>query len=113
MYPVIDEPDVAYYLNEGIYGIFFSFLLEPDLVFRINWFARKDRDNQRKEQLVFRSVLFGPTCDSRDLITPSIYLPLLEIGDVFYVTHAGSYTNACASSFNGFLVRKYVLTWRD
>lgn len=49
-----------------------------------------------------RSTVFGPTCDSIDLICKDVELPDLEIGDIVYFFNMGAYTSAAASSFNGF-----------
>ncbi len=46
-------------------------------------------------------VLAGPSCDSVDVISESIELPNLAVGDRVYVLNAGAYTLAYASSFNG------------
>lgn len=48
------------------------------------------------------SKLFGPTCDSIDVIIPDIQLPELEVGAWLYFVNMGAYTAASASSFNGF-----------
>lgn len=46
-------------------------------------------------------VLAGPTCDSVDVISESVQLPELEVGDRVYFLNAGAYTLAYASRFNG------------
>lgn len=48
------------------------------------------------------SKLFGPTCDSIDVIIPDIQLPELEVGSWLYFVSMGAYTSSSASSFNGF-----------
>jgi diaminopimelate decarboxylase len=60
------------------------------------------RGAERKEpQLTLRS-LFGPTCDSLDVIC-DVELPDLQVGDWLYFTNMGAYTVASATHFNGFL----------
>lgn len=54
------------------------------------------------ETLKSRSTVFGPTCDSIDLVCKDVELPDLEIGDIVYFFNMGAYTSAAASSFNGF-----------
>ncbi|CAF3531404.1 unnamed protein product [Rotaria sp. Silwood1] len=49
---------------------------------------------EKKKSPQFRSVIFGPTCDSLDCIAHSIDLPLLDIGDILWFPDVGSYTNA-------------------
>jgi hypothetical protein len=51
---------------------------------------------------LYTSTIFGPTCDSIDVISRSVLLPKLSIGDWLYFNNMGAYTMAAASSFNGF-----------
>jgi Pyridoxal-dependent decarboxylase, C-terminal sheet domain len=51
---------------------------------------------------LYTSTIFGPTCDSIDVICRSVLLPTLKVGDWLYFTNMGAYTMAAASSFNGF-----------
>jgi ornithine decarboxylase len=57
-----------------------------------------------------KSRLFGPTCDSIDLISEEVLLPELAIGEWVYVENFGAYTAAASSNFNGFhtSVCKYI-----
>ena len=55
-----------------------------------------------KNQSLFSTTVFGPTCDSIDVVARSVLLPKLEIGDWVYFQNMGAYTMAAASSFNGF-----------
>lgn len=50
------------------------------------------------------STLFGPTCDSIDVVCQDVSLPELEVGDWLYFLNMGAYTRAAGSSFNGFTV---------
>jgi diaminopimelate decarboxylase len=90
------EPDktFVYYLNDGIYGsfncIYFDHSIPTVLPF-----------NERDGKL-HKSRLFGPTCDSIDLIAEEIMLPELAIGEWVYVENFGAYTVAASSGFNGF-----------
>ena len=55
-------------------------------------------------------VLAGPSCDAMDIISKSVELPELEIGDKVYVMSAGAYTTAYASRFDGFRIpRTYLI----
>ena len=49
-----------------------------------------------------KSTVFGPTCDSMDVLGDSYLLPDLEVGDRLYVENFGAYTCAASSNFNGF-----------
>jgi ornithine decarboxylase len=49
-----------------------------------------------------RYTVFGPTCDSMDVIAKDAYLPELHEGDLVLVPNTGAYTNSAATHFNGF-----------
>ena len=51
---------------------------------------------------LYQSTVWGPTCDSMDVITKDARLPELSIGDWLYYEEMGAYTVAAASRFNGF-----------
>lgn len=91
---VEEETVIVYYLNDGIYGsfncIYFDHSNPTVLPF-----------NERDGKL-HKSRLFGPTCDSVDLISENVMLPELAIGEWVYVENFGAYTVAASSSFNGF-----------
>ncbi|MHB1952706.1 MAG: type III PLP-dependent enzyme domain-containing protein, partial [Sulfobacillus sp.] len=81
------------YLNDGKYGCFscmYFDLARPQL--SCPW----NRGGQRA------TTVFGPTCDSADVIAEEVLLPELCIGDWLVVENFGAYTNASASNFNGF-----------
>ncbi|PRP78186.1 hypothetical protein PROFUN_11316 [Planoprotostelium fungivorum] len=84
-----------YYVNDGVYQsfncIFFDHNSPKALVF-----APGDRTD------LYRSTIFGPTCDSMDCIAKDILLPELEVGEWLYFKDMGAYTVAAASPFNGF-----------
>jgi len=83
-----------YYLNDGIYGSFNCVYFDhvKPIIMPYN-----EREGKRYE-----STVFGPTCDSIDIICESCQLPDLAIGEWVYVENFGAYTSAAASTFNGF-----------
>jgi len=87
--------EILYYLSDGVYGSFNNIVFDHAHPFP-NVLKNLDQDSKQ------RSCLFGPTCDSIDVICKNIELPELEIGDWLYFTNMGAYTIAAASSFNGF-----------
>jgi diaminopimelate decarboxylase len=97
-----EETIIIYYLNDGMYGSFNCIYFDHSnpVIMPFN-----ERDGK-----LHRSRLFGPTCDSMDLITENIMLPELAIGEWVYVENFGAYTIAASSNFNGFKtsVCKYV-----
>ncbi|KYR00772.1 group IV decarboxylase [Tieghemostelium lacteum] len=83
-----------YYLADGVYGSFNNIQF----------------DHAKPTPLLLKPTpkqptpctLFGPTCDSIDVIARDIQVPELKIGDWLYFAEMGAYTTASASSFNGF-----------
>jgi ornithine decarboxylase len=61
----------------------------------------EDVSHQRHEEY-FESIVWGPTCDSYDVVFKSIKLPLLEIGDWLIWCDWGAYTLSITTKFNGF-----------
>lgn len=90
-----EEPqrEVLYYLSDGLYGSFNNIVFDHAKPLPL---AMKTSDTKK------RSTLFGPTCDSIDVVCKDIDLPEMEIGDWLYFMNMGAYTVASASSFNGF-----------
>ena len=88
------EKTIVYYLNDGIYGSFNCIYFDHNTPTILPF-------NERDGQL-YKSMLFGPTCDSIDLISRDVMLPELAIGEWVYVENFGAYTIASSSGFNGF-----------
>jgi ornithine decarboxylase len=89
-----------YYLDDGVYG---------NMNCKIFDHAKPIIKSIKSNDELFESTLYGPTCDSFDLIEESIMLPDLNVGDKLYIEDFGAYTSASASSFNGYKVTSIVL----
>lgn len=88
-----EEKEYKYTINEGIYNSFNCIIFDhaqPTLL----------PFNERTEKL-YKSMILGNTCDSFDVVTKSILLPKLAVGDRLFVENFGAYTRASSSSFNG------------
>jgi ornithine decarboxylase len=115
------QDDFAYYINDGVYGAFNNIMFDHASVrprvlkgmhvritersedgFVTLESSGSDDDSQDGSQNLFASTVFGPTCDSIDVITRSVLLPKLRVGDWLYFQNMGAYTMAASSSFNGF-----------
>ena len=98
-----EEKIIVYYLNDGMYGSFNCIYFDHSCPIILPF-------NERDGKL-HKSKIFGPTCDSMDLITESIMLPELAIGEWVYVENFGAYTIAASSYFNGFRTNicKYII----
>jgi ornithine decarboxylase len=101
-----NEEIIIYYLNDGIYGSFNCIYFDHKTPIILPF-------NERNEKKMYKSKVFGPTCDSIDLITKEIMLPELAIGEWVYVENFGAYTTAASSSFNGFITTDYKYILRN
>lgn len=90
-----------YYLNDGLYGAFncllFDHAVVPEPVI-----LQQGRAALREDSKAQKCTIFGPTCDGFDLISDTMELPQLHIGDHLLFPNMGAYTTAASSSFNGF-----------
>lgn len=102
----IGEPEFLYYINDGLYGAFNCLYFDHA---KINVKTITFGKRSTKKRLC---TIFGPTCDALDKVADKIMLPELEIGDWVYVPDFGAYTNAAASSFNGFKTQKIYYVWK-
>ncbi|CAO1307861.1 unnamed protein product [Diamesa tonsa] len=96
--------DVMYYLNEGVYSNFLFVPLGPEVVVPKLLPAKQSN-------IKYKSTLWGPTCDSTDIICLDIQLEKLEINDFIYFQSMGAYTIPLRTPFNGFeqtKVRYYI-----
>lgn len=112
------QDDFAYYINDGVYGGFNSIMFDhatvrPRILGHAEKIVATEEDGYLTLQhsgpsaddgnrSLYASTVFGPTCDSIDVIARSVLLPKLKVGDFLYFQNMGAYTMAAASSFNGF-----------
>jgi len=87
----LGEKIFMYYLNDGIYGSFNCIIFD---------YAKPEIKTFKIGEL-YKSIVFGPTCDSLDRIGEFL-LPELDVSDWCYVENFGAYTSSAASTFNGF-----------
>lgn len=82
-----------YYLDDGVYGSFSGIM-----------FDHGDYPIQalKKSTRSYPCVLAGPTCDSIDVISESVWLPKLRDGDLVIAHMMGAYSWASATEFNFF-----------
>ena len=121
------QDDFAYYINDGVYGAFNNLLFdhatvrprklrdaispchsvvevvhgEGENALRTIEVVEEEQDHPQDENL-YSSTVFGPTCDSMDVLSRGVLLPKMNIGDWMYFQNMGAYTSAAASTFNGF-----------
>ena len=91
-----------YYLNDGVYGSFNCIIFDhqnPKII----------PISQCDCTKLYKSQIFGNTCDSLDEIKKEIMLPELFINDYLCVKNFGAYTTSAKSnSFNGYNVDKFI-----
>jgi len=81
------QDDYAYYVNDGVYGAFNNLMFDHATVRpRV---LRLNNGGKDKDQSLYASTVFGPTCDSIDVIARSVLLPKLKIGDWLYFQNMG------------------------
>uniref|UniRef100_A0A1A9X3P4 ornithine decarboxylase n=1 Tax=Glossina brevipalpis TaxID=37001 RepID=A0A1A9X3P4_9MUSC len=88
-----------YYLNDGMYGSFNGIFYEHQQI-SVQHFLE---ENEEYKLPRFKSVLWGPTCDSLDKIIEDLDLPDLQCGDLLAFPNMGAYSVTLARPFNGFL----------
>jgi ornithine decarboxylase len=82
----------CYYVDDGVYGTYSGILFDH---------CQYHLKALKKGPKQICSV-FGPTCDALDTISLAEELPELMLGDLLYSENIGAYSNASATSFNGF-----------
>ncbi|BET00341.1 ornithine [Nesidiocoris tenuis] len=90
----IDRDRPMYYINDGVYGSFNCLLYDHATVAPI---PLKGGDGP-----LYKSSIWGPTCDSLDQVAEDVLLPILTVDDWLVFEAMGAYTLAAASQFNGF-----------
>jgi ornithine decarboxylase len=101
------EKIMHYYINSNLYGVFNNIVFDKATpVFEV-------LNPLKENQALYKSVIFGQTCDSMDKVADGIMLPELVCGNWLIIRNHGAYTIAAASRFNGFELEdvNYVFTF--
>jgi len=107
------EKIIIYYCNDSVYNNLNNLIMDHFVVNENNLFPFNERHEKK-----YKSVLYGGSCDSLDIIAKDIQLPDLSIGESCYLTNVGAYCvvwlpkSQDIDGFNGFqpTISKYVLT---
>ncbi|XP_052890175.1 ornithine decarboxylase 1-like [Anopheles moucheti] len=99
--------EIMYFINDGRYGSFewWNAVDKHPVVFRANKTISTAASTHP-------SSLWGPSCDSADIVCERLDLPELEIGDYLVFPGMGAYGVTLASCFNGFPIPKTVVCAR-
>ena len=95
---VIQRKDNRLYINDGMHGIFWDLRYKGQDEFA--W--RCYRDGQNLEGNLQPFTLYGPTCDSRDVLPAKVDLPEdIRAGDHLEFGGLGAYSLSGRTDFNG------------
>ncbi|KAK4538519.1 hypothetical protein CDCA_CDCA18G4544 [Cyanidium caldarium] len=100
-----DTVGMDYYIGDGMYGSFKdAALLGVTFTPRVLLPALPgELDRRAPLPRPVRCTIFGPTCDSLDVVRRDVELPQpLRIGDWLWWSEMGAYTLSLAGGFNGF-----------
>lgn len=92
----IQDNTRIYYINDGMYGTFNCKLFDN---------ARPVLKTDKQGDW-WPTTIYGPTCDSLDIVEEMVKLPDLKIGDTLYVDNYGAYT--LSGCFNGYEMKTFV-----
>lgn len=93
------EEVINYFLNDGMYGSF------SNTTFAVGEAIPVPEISQGKalaDRSVKASTIWGPTCDSLDILHQRIFLPEMSVGEWMTFTDMGAYTMCLGTKFNGF-----------
>ena len=94
---------IRYTLDDSLYGQFSSIVFDhAKPAFAVDTGDRKLVPTDGK------SLFFGKTCDSLDLLFAQDKGMEYEVGDMFVFPYMGAYTSASATTFNGFALPKRI-----
>jgi len=86
------------YINDGSYGSLYDAVHE-----RWNFPIRAIPGDARKMGRMVEYTVYGPTCDSTDVLAEKVWLPAgMTEGDYIEFGNIGAYGRAMATRFNGF-----------
>ncbi|KAH8919888.1 hypothetical protein BT69DRAFT_1336932 [Atractiella rhizophila] len=102
-----ESPSSMYYINDGVYGAFNCTMFDHQIVFpkilTLNGIFQPQGDQAALYTDTEKCSVWGPTCDSIDLVAKDAPLPTdLQVGDWLKWENMGAYTICAASQFNGF-----------
>jgi len=96
---------IMYYINDGVYASFNCLFYDhaeclPVLL----------KERQQFEPTLFKSSIWGPTCDGLDLVVKECLLPELDNGEFMVFKNMGAYTISGAVEFNGIPLARSIYT---
>ena len=95
-----DKTSFMYYINDGIYGSFMAIYMGEEQI--------PPKSVQPKEGGLYKSTVWGPTCDGIDVVCKDVLLPKMEINEWIYFPSVGSYRLTLITNFNGYSPPKII-----
>ncbi|XP_055380007.1 ornithine decarboxylase 1-like [Condylostylus longicornis] len=91
--------EMMYFLNDGAFGTFNQVVQLGDVYPAI---PKLLKTKSMENSPLYKSSIWGPTCDSSDVLCKDYYMPNLNIGDPILFEDFGAYTLPFMTNFNGF-----------
>uniref|UniRef100_A0A672YDX8 ornithine decarboxylase n=1 Tax=Sphaeramia orbicularis TaxID=375764 RepID=A0A672YDX8_9TELE len=83
----IDQGVMMYYISDGVFGSLNCLINDPVV------------ESGEKR---YRSIIWGPTCDSLDRVTANYWMPEVQVGDWLLIDNMGAYSVSISSDFGFF-----------
>lgn len=96
---------IMYYINDGVYASFNCLFYDHSIVEPILL-----GEKAKNEENLYKSSIWGPTCDGLDLINKECYIPELQVGEFIAYKDMGAYTISGAVAFNGIPLARCIYT---
>lgn len=100
---VDSSKSIMYYINDGVYASFNCLFYD-----HAECFPFIVKANNKKDEKIFKTSIWGPTCDGLDLVVKECFLPELQIGEYLIFKDMGAYTISGAVAFNGLPLAKCI-----
>ncbi|OXU26129.1 hypothetical protein TSAR_000750 [Trichomalopsis sarcophagae] len=102
-----NQKTFMYYITDGVYGSFNeelctnNYFRSPVSSFRNRFIQSTSTDDEK-----YPSSVWGPTCDSFDVVLKNSMLPEFNVGDWLVWADIGAYSTSCANNFNSLQIPK-------
>jgi ornithine decarboxylase len=100
----VREGALEYWVGDSLYGSFNSVIYDGQKPGFVPICVKKGKGGG-----MVKSIIYGQTCDSFDIIEKKVELPEMEYGDFLMIENFGAYTVAGACDFNGLKMSKPVM----
>jgi len=106
--PLDTSKSIMYYVNDGVYASFNCLFYDHAECFPV--LINEKHKARDAETTLYKSSIWGPTCDGLDVISKECFLPELETGEFMVFKNMGAYTISGAVPFNGIPLARCIYT---